>query len=74
MKKLLVFAVVALVIRGIVSLEFNSPTESFFDELWLFVAADTEYAAGFSHESFNQIRAGDSEATVYDLLGQPLRT
>lgn len=63
-----------MVIAGIVSLEFNSPTESAFEEILLFLAADTEYASGFSHEAFSQVKAGDSEAHVYDLLNRPLQT
>jgi hypothetical protein len=74
MKKLLAVVAVVLVITPIISLELNSPTESLLDELFLFVGSETEYAAGYSHESFHQVRAGDSEARVYGLLGPPLRT
>ena len=74
MKKLLPFVFTALVIMGIISLELNSSTESLLDEVWLFMGSDTKYAAGYSHEAFNQVRAGNPEWIVYDLLGQPLRT
>jgi len=75
MKKLTAFVVSALVIvAGIVSLETISPTESAVEEIWLLLGGDTEYAAGFSHEAFGQIKVGDSEALVYDLVGDPLRT
>lgn len=74
MKKLFAAVAVALVIIPIVSLELNSSTESLLDELWLFMGSDTQYAAGYSHESFSQVMVGASEARVYDLLGPPLRT
>ena len=74
MRKVVVFVVGALfVLAGIASLEFNSPTESAFEEGILFLASDTEYASGFSHEAFHQIKVGDAEARVYELLGQPLQ-
>jgi len=74
-KKFAAFAAgLLLIVTGIVLLELHSPTESAFEEFWLFLAADTEYAAGYSHESFRQITAGSSEALVYALVGQPLRT
>lgn len=34
---------------------------------------DTQYAAGYSEESFQQIELGDTREEVYERLGEPLR-
>lgn len=38
----------------------------------LFLATDTQYADGYSHEGFSRIKVGMKEQEVLDILGEPL--